>query len=440
VTYDSDIASLARATAALVISGDGAPHLRGAEPPAAMACRDALVTALRGGLEALTTTWRHDGSAAQRQVSRDLKELSNALNDLAAASPGGLSLGQALTVRGGPLTGAWQRTAVEAVALEVHRGRFQPSQVPAAARDLAELAATLPLLDGDLATALPSPPQALTDVAAPARVALAAEALRHVPGEEASPTTSAQPALRAIPMVRSSRGLPRATRHLAELIERRGSELTVAEVRAAARLLADGLVLSHRLLGPTAVEGAAPALRELMHGQTATLTRPSAAALDLVFQSRRQLANAQEALNINPPASQSLTSELRAIAAEWLPSAAALTQALETGVRAVGRTGGLLVPRQDTGKGPDQAYLWRRVPPAEVLAQPVVRATTALTRAFASYGRASGDGDAATALRNLRVALTQTSTGDATPTPTPAHLGSAYARRQTEAIYRPQRS
>jgi len=233
VTYDSDIAAMARATAALVVTGDGALQLRGAEPPAAMACRDALVTALRGGLEGLASTWIHDGSAGQRQVARDLKELTDALRDLTAASPGGMSLGPALAVRGGPLTVAWQGTAREAAALEIHRGRILRSQIPAAARDLAELAVTLPLLDGDLAAALPTPPQALTDAAAPARVALAAEGLRQIHGQEPAPTSSAQAAPRAIPLVRSFSDLPGATRHLAGLVEWRGSELTAAEVRAA---------------------------------------------------------------------------------------------------------------------------------------------------------------------------------------------------------------
>jgi len=158
--YSDDITELARAAALLVAAG---PPAAGALPDdeqlAALVCRDTVAGELRDLTRAVLQAGP-DGTGADPQLlaASPPHALHAALIDLPAAAEVGRPLSQALAVAGGPLTRAWQNAARAAAALERYHDVAAELTGPNAwslARDVADLAAALPTLDTDLATALP---------------------------------------------------------------------------------------------------------------------------------------------------------------------------------------------------------------------------------------------------------------------------------------------
>jgi len=296
-----DVARLAQATATLLASEAEHSVLRGGDPPVALTCRDAVLLALRGLAADVSA---QAGPPPQRDLARTAEELRGALDRLPLVTAGGMPLREALARKAAPVAARWQEAARSGALLERHRGSLHPTEVLGTAAALAELAAALPALDSDLTAALPTLIARL-DPALTARehhdVTAAAGRLRTV----SATLTAGHPEgvdvpLPSVPRVRALRSVqdaPNATRHLAVLLQRRGEDLTLLEVRAAVRVLSAGNALAARLLPAVDVSppvGARP-FYELQNGVVATLGRPAPAVLALSREVREQLLRQAQA-------------------------------------------------------------------------------------------------------------------------------------------------
>ncbi len=365
MTLASDTALLAQALAELLAAGGERPAaLRGAEPPIALAARDILLTALRGrAVEVERLTARSPAKPPLRPAVADLRA---ALYQLPLAASAPMPLRQAISAPTTASTRRWQQAARAATTLELHHGRPQPADVPAAAGALAQLTAALPVLDGDLAAALPSDPRgipaALTADQEHQNLTAAAAALAERTSNWSGNDKTGVHELPTVPRVRPVRGLhdvPNATRHLAALLDRRGADLTLREVRAVARLLATGHQLAARILPgiDPALLAAARSLYQLQDGQAATLGRPAPPILILAGEVRHHLR--QHAEQPSLPTTATEQQQLRDTTANWLPAAAAAAHALHAGLRDAAAAGNLYVPSQGArGRHPD--LLWQR--------------------------------------------------------------------------------
>ncbi len=446
MSYRDDAWQLARALTDL-LTADPTPAPLSPQPltslqvQAALVCRDTVVGAVRDLTGALLGRTPSPAPADPDLKGRSpAHALHAALRDLPAATGTGLPLTAALAVQAGPPVTGWQRAGRAAALLETYRDEAAALPGPAAwslARDLATLGSALPDLDLDLATTLTAaaadptgpatttlattPPAAAATLDGPigalldgpshGRLQLAAAAL--------TAHTTDVPAAAAILHGRS-RGpigpvtrladLPVAGRQLAELLHRRGSRLTVTEVRAAVRAVGYGLGLTARSLtasapptsppttspqttspptaspptaspptaraaasGTTAgarsdpdlheaarlLRQAVPDLQQLLHSELATLTPPAPGVLLLSQQIQHRLTAAgglHDTLTGGGPAgarealSQALT--------RWAVTTGPVLEAIQAGLQAAAADRSLLAPRQDTAAGRDAHLLW----------------------------------------------------------------------------------
>lgn len=438
MTYDADLARLANAVGRLLASGSTpAAALRGAEPPAATACRDAVVVAMRGLAASVSSAGLSRG-IQDREFARAIAGLHDALLQLPRAAPDPMPFSRALDVAGGAVLTQWQQAARAAVALEPYQDLLRAKHAPAASRDLAALVTALPTLDADLAGLLPGRSGmnvgALLDMAAHERLVAAAA---RVPGvtTASGPVDVERPLIPRVAHVRNLSDTPAATLHLAALIERRGIELTVLEVRAGARVLADGVELAAALLPEDVAElrsALAPALTELMHGQVATLTKPAHDVLWLAAQIRQRLVTGLGTHNKSTlfvaETQHSGTSDMT----RWLSSASHLAQRLHAGLTSLAADGKLLVPRQNRGRSQHEPHLWMPEPPAAAAHLPAIAAAQRMADIVAASdfvssaypapptgGRASTTADARAAIGRVQLALVRRSH---TGVPSPAGL------------------
>ena len=406
MSYPDDMARLARAVAALTAAGPAAARtLQGQQRQAVLVARNTLAAELRDLTGAVL------GHPARPEAVRsDLKlitaspahALYAALSSVPVLAEPGLSLTDALTVAADPYTAAWQATARAAIALQpYHRLLVESGSGDDAwmvARDVADLAAALPVLDADLAAALPADDQhisgPLLDPAAHSLVRLAAAELTAQTADLAAGSAGLEitpPTSQRVPLVGTVAALPDATRHLTALLAGRGAELTALEARAVARALADGAELTARVLtgtglGPAASDAAGlltaalPHLQRVFEARVATLTTPAAQVVVLTQQIRERI-NALAGLvdRLNDTASSTELARIALPLARWAGEAAATARQLADNLQTAETTGRLLAPRLDTARGRTQRYLW--LPTSQGLTGPHPAMTAAATAA-----------------------------------------------------------
>ncbi len=381
MTYTQDATRLARAVAALTAQPERWPALSESERPAALAARDAVVSELRD-LTHLVLRRPAPGRADLSLITASpAQALRVALDALPMATGSDTALTDTLTVAGGPLVSAWQAAARAAVALEAYHAQIVAGLTDDDAwtltRDLADLARAVPHLDADLAAALPPGDEQtrrlLLDPAGHGLIRLAATELQAQTADLApaaaplaAPTMPGRPGV-----VRNVAELPAATRHLSTLLTARGPALTAAESRAVARTLAAGADLTAQVIarthpqqpdGPAAaahLHAAAVHLQKVANAKVATLRPPTPAVLFLTQQISLQFTAARDRTDQLPrtpssPPVDRITPPLLA----WAGQAAATTASLADCLEAAAETGRLLAPRQDTGRGRTEHYLW----------------------------------------------------------------------------------
>ncbi len=422
MTYTEDATRLARAVAALTAHPERWRVLSEPERPAALAARDTVVSELRD----LTRLVLRRPAPARADLSLITaspgQALRVALDALPMATTSDTVLADTLTVAGGPLTSAWQAAARAAVTLESYHGLIvdglSDDDAWTLTRDLADLALAVPHLDADLAAALPPDDgqtrRLLLDPAGHGLIRLAATELQ-AQTVDLTPAAAdlAAPIPRRPGMVRDVAELPAATRHLTALLTATGPALTAVESRAVARTLAAGADLTARILNrnhPQHPDGSAAAthlhtaakhLQKVANAKVATLRPPAPAVLFLTQQIGLQLAAARDLTDQLPrtPGSPAAVDRIAPPLLAWAGEAAATTASLSDCLQAAAETGQLLAPRQDTGRGRTQHYLWL----------PTSRHTTA-PDSVVSHARAAVD---ALAAAEQRIA---TITGEPTAT------------------------
>lgn len=478
MSYRDDATRLARALTDL-LSTDPLPAepLLAGQVQAALVCRDTVVGAVRdltGALLGRTATRLPD---APDLLSRSpAHALHAALRDLPPATGRDLALTDALATGGGrPLPG-WQHAARAATALEAYRDDAAALPGPAAwslARDLATLSSALPALDLDLAATLTATRTATRSAtpavpAGPVAVLLdgpshgllqlsATELTAHtadVPPAAALPGRTRQP----VRPVNRLADLPVAGGQLADLLHRRGSRLTVTEVRAALRTVAFGLDLTARALaaeqhpGSSAAGGAPdpgdrsaldqavgqvrqalPDLRIVMQSQLATLTPPAPSVLLLNQQIQTRLAATGRLHDALPADAGAATAhrDLNRALTRWAVTAGPVIEAVRRGLRAATDQQALLAARRDHAPSRYEPLLYLPLPAgaahpaleaADRAAAAVRGATGSLTALLdpATAGRPSGTrraaADAAAVFGELTAAL-QTRPATAWPNP-----------------------
>jgi len=382
--YSDDIAELAGAAVLLVASGPPPPGaLPDNEQQAALVCRDTVAGELRDLTRAVLQAGP-DGTGADPQLlaTSPPHALHAALIDLPRAADIGLPLSEALAVAGGPLTRTWQDAARAAAALERYHDFAAELTGPNAwslARDVAELAAALPSLDADLATALPPDSPARATLLQPGP-----HGLLHLAAQEMRAQTAALPPggaelqlppRRPLPPVGTLADLPDATAHLGALLTQRGAALTATETCAVTRSLLDGVQLTAQVLTATAsggiptqapaavaarhLQAALPHLQHLAHGQVATLSPPAPGVLVLARQIRERLATLSALVDRlerdnRPDDLARVAQPLSRWALEIVPVASAVRDDLH----AAATTNQLLAPRQDIPRGRGSSLLW----------------------------------------------------------------------------------
>ena len=414
MTYTEDATRLARAVAALTAHPGHPqrwPALSESERPAALAARDAVVSELRD----LTRLVLRRPTPARVDLSlitaNPAQALRVALDALPMATGSDTALTDTLTVAGGPLTSAWQDAARAAVALEAYHDRIVAGlpndDAWTLTRDLADLARAVPHVDADLAAALPSGDEQirrlLLDPAGHGLVRLAATELQAQTVDLApaaaqlASTTLGRPG-----MVRSVAELPAATRHLSALLTARGPALTAGEARAVARTMAAGADLTARTLERThsrQPDGSAAAahlhtaaahLQMVANAKVATLRPPAPAVLFLTQQISLRLTAARD-LTAHPPRTPGSPAGLDRIAPPllaWAGEAAATMASMAGCLQAAADTGQLLAPRQDTGRGRTEHYLWLPTSRHTAAPDPVVSHARAAVDALAAAEQA----------------------------------------------------
>jgi len=414
VRYSDDIAELARAAALLVASGPpAAGALPDGEQLAALVCRDTVAGELRDLTRAVLQAGP-DGTGADPQLlaASPPHALHAALVDLPPAADAGRPLTEALAVAGGPLTQAWQDAARAAGALERYHDVAAELTGPNAwslARDVADLAAALPTLDADLASALPAGHPAAAALLQPephALLHLATQEMRtQTAGLPPGGADTQLPPRRPLPPARTLAELPEATAHLGALLSQRGAALTVTEARAVTRALLDGVQLTTQVLtgtdhssqtdpaGPAAVaaqhlQAALPHLQHLAYGQVATLTPAAPSVLLLARQIRERLATLTALVDRlerdhRPADLARVAQPLSRWALETVPVAAAVRD----GLHAAATTSQLLAPRQDIPRGRGSTLLWLPLTAPADGPHPVLDAAT---RGAAALAAAAG--------------------------------------------------
>jgi len=447
MTYTEDATRLARAVAALTAHHrhpERCPALSESERPAALAARDAVVSELRD----LTRLVLRRPTPARTDLSlitaNPAQALRVALDALPMATGSDTALTDTLTVAGGPLTSAWQAAARAAVALESYHDQIvaglPDDDAWTLTRDLADLALAVPHLDADLAAALPPGDEQirrlLLDPGGHGLIRLAAtELLAQTVDLAPAAAHLAAPTPGRPGLVRNVDELPAATRHLTAMLTARGPALTAVEARAVARTLAAGAHLTARLhsrqpdgsAAAAHLHAAAKHLQTVANAKVASLRPPAPAVLFLTQQISLRLTAARDLTDQLPrtPGSPAALDRIAPPLLAWAGEAAATTASLADCLQAAADTGQLLAPRQDTGRGRTQHYLWLPTSRNTTAPDPVVSharaAVDALAAAEQRIATATGEPTAAdrrraatrnavaaagTAFTELRTALT----------------------------------
>jgi hypothetical protein len=253
--WGKDIDDLARAVAQLLVVAPAQPTPL-ADPDTAAAARNAVLAEVRTLIGAVTHS-RHRPSAvitAGELATQPVAALVAALHQLQPAPGASDSAGVVVPASSAtPVERLWHDAARSCICLQSYTDaldRLPEDTGWAVLRDLVDLASAIPDLDADLAASLPTNHPALPALGEGrshqvGRLA-AREATAHVGTrvEDGKPQTVALVAFRQRPALRPPRDvhdLPAATRLLATVINHRGENITVDEVRRVVRLLHGGL-------------------------------------------------------------------------------------------------------------------------------------------------------------------------------------------------------
>jgi hypothetical protein len=369
---------LAAATAALLQAGPVRTEPL-VDPPATMACRDAVVGQLRELVGSVSEVPRF-GPVAELTVFDIVQRPGQALHQALSGLPRAVPFGTAeqagkIDTKLPAYEQQWRRAAHATIGLEGYLGAV--GQLPdhhawAALRDLADLAAALPALDHGLSEAILPGLKAGEDLSVPYRllthpghdaVRLTAGEIRaRVPAYAHSTTNTSREALLGADPAGTDE-LSTAMGRYVQTVSASGGDLSVADMRAVTRLLEFGGADAAQVLARTApaVPGAgdvAAGLRQVspLAQQLRTTPARSISTEHLVLlrdshdlQARMgSLAVAERRL----PGGASDT-DLRRLAApalEFAQHVPALARALEVSVRESLTQGLMLVPNVHDGR------------------------------------------------------------------------------------------
>lgn len=402
MSYSRDMTELAHATSHLVAAGPPRSGVRLDREQAArvLAARDAVVREVR----ALARGLVNGGpvSAADLRLEHIATDpahvLHAALTRLArAGSPDEGSPSELLGAPDDdPRTAAWSAAGRAALTLEAGNRQVANLPTPAAwdaLRDVAELAAALPVLDADLAAALPDGIDGKLDGARAVLEDHPGHALVRVAADAVCVQTAGLPGTRHLDLldlataatdpvpVPGPQALPDAARRLRAVLAQRGPHVAAHDLRAVAQLVGvaihTAVLVAHRT-GPTPDQAAA--VRAFTTGRD---------ALRQVDASRAASAT----LSPVDPRVRALTTEanarLRRMAVDSRDLDVVLGFARETpalvataldAARAAGAAGKLLTRPSETTSGPEQYLHWLRVKPEHADRQPLIRGLSDATR------------------------------------------------------------
>ncbi|WP_156869641.1 hypothetical protein [Sporichthya polymorpha] len=284
MSYADDLDNFACALATL-IGRDEESHRADRTPPEiALAARDIALTRLRVMCGLITGT----GPTLENFLARDITTdpagaLYSALADLPLLSERNPPLlVDILTVPSRPGQKEWQELARAALFLEPYSDALPDLPGPFAWKvigDIGNLATAVPCLDDDLHRHRAGP---VVDAGRHGALRIAAaqlESVRRALGGDLVVSRSSRLVVRP---VRTINDLPTANADLAALLRRRSAEISAPEIRAAARVLVEGLDLAARVHSTggngapcdpavSPVASTAGHLKQLLHTPLATL-------------------------------------------------------------------------------------------------------------------------------------------------------------------------
>jgi hypothetical protein len=249
VSYADDLDYFACALSTLIGRDERAHHADRTPPDIALACRDIAVTRLRTMCGLVTGTGPTLDNFLARNITTDpAGALYSALADLPML--GGRDrpvLVEILTARPRPGQKEWQELARASLFLEPYSDALPDLPGPfawKAVTDIANLATGLPCLDEDLHLhrGLPA-----VDPGRHGVLRLAAAQLESIRRDVHGDLFMIRPTRHVVRPVRTIADLGTGNADLARLIRRRGADISAPEIRAAARVLVEGLDLVGRI-------------------------------------------------------------------------------------------------------------------------------------------------------------------------------------------------
>jgi hypothetical protein len=385
VSVEQDLLELARAAAELVREGTTAPPLAVNETPAVLTARDALTGSVGAALSAVirrSAPVAAIPTTAQEVVTGPAHVLAEALERRPRVGGGDLALSDALEVPCSTWGQRWQATARAATVLEgdqEHLANLGWDRAWHAVHDLGLIASAMAYSDADLARALPqgydTEQAQLRDHASLGMVRLAGSEVTLQTADlppasvvrELLPPRTNRPAASAMP-IRSAADLADGTTRLGGLLAHRGPAVSAAELRAVARVLADGFAVAARVLSRTDDRALVAVGSELMLGsnrlervvaaQFGTLTRhdPLIPLMAGELRNRLVLVDAVAA-RLPRGASDQRLSRIVTVLNDWVRAAGPVTGTLSAVLEDLTKRRALLEPHDLDRPRPGQP-LW----------------------------------------------------------------------------------
>lgn len=386
MTYADEIDGLARALAELV---SREPSDWAADPTPsheAFAVRDIVATRLRTIAAALVhaPAQNQPGEFPARHVAADPGHaLHAALADLPRAGADERPVGTDLGTRSANAN-PWQQAAQACLFLEPYTETLRALPGPqawSALRGVADLAAAVVILDEDLSTHHRA---THLDLGRHGALRIAADELRARVAPDGPHPHLARRSVQSAVAVRTVAELPWATGRLAAMLDERGPDITAVEVRAAARMLVEGLATAARATtGPQGIVGldaamrtAAAAAQRALCEPMATLTQSSPPIRYLAGQITvqvRALGGVLGKFDADPADRTGDRAVVAAAIRPWVAEAAGVAAAVDRGLRASHQQHLLLGHPESTSS--TQPYRW--IPAATPEGQAEPRALTA---------------------------------------------------------------
>jgi hypothetical protein len=362
----------------------------------ASAARDIVVDRLAEMVRTIIGERPQGPEFPARHVATDpAHALHAALRDLPRLGPPQSLLALDLLAEvGGADLPLWQSAVQATVRLEPYTDALKTMPEPhawQAVRDLGALAAALPIIDADLGERHGGVD--LDHGGHGAIRAAAAELSSRVPAGPAEQDVTLPAAAQAFP-VRSLAELPHATAVLGQLVDRRGEQISALEIRAAARVIAQGTAIAARVLRAgrdeldlqpvaNALDDAGSALTHLHATAMATLGEPRSAIRFLAGEISNQLRVLDALLDrvqrISDPAHrEEALAGVQGVALRWMQQVPASVAALDDSLRASHHAHRLLARPDEADK--HRALMWVATATMPGDAEPPALAHTATAR------------------------------------------------------------